>query len=358
MERDRVTATGGWRYPGELRADLVALGILVVYGATIRTPLYGGLDRAVTVSLLLEPFACLIAVGLRLLFRRLRFDTQLTLRAVALVGLFCMVGALAQAAIAKLVLAAGGWAVASWNAGQSWALPFAYYTFILLSWSLAHLWAAAQMEAEKARQRTLIAEAEALRRELQHLRHQLDPHFLFNALNGVAAEIPAHPDAAVGIVRELSDFLRYSLAHRDLALAPLSAEVEAIRAYLEVQKARFGDDLDFRLDVAPEALARLTPGFLLQPLIENAIKHGLRSGRRPLMVTVVVGLVGWRIEMRVANSGVLRHDWRAGGEPGVGLSVLMRRLALHYPGRHSFDLRQDGEAVIATIVIEGEPCLM
>jgi len=272
-----VTATGRWRYPGDWPADLVALGILTIYGTTIRTPLYGGFGRAMIVSALLEPFACLI-------------------------------GALCQAAIAKLVLAAGDWAVASWSLGQSWALPFSYYTFILLSWSLAHLWAAAQLETAKARQRAMAAETEALRNELQHLRHQLDPHFLFNALNGIAAEIPVHPDRAGGMVRELADFLRYSLDHRDLKPVTLAAEVEAIRAYLELQKARFGEDFDFRIAAAPDALARSTPGFLLQPLVENAIKHGLKSGRRPLIVEVAIAPVGDDIVMRVANPGGLRPD--------------------------------------------------
>ena len=352
-----MTATRRWRYPGDWPADLVALAILTIYGTSIRTPLYGGVGRAMIVSVLLEPFACLIAIGLRLIFRRLGFDTGLTPGSVGLVALLSMAGAFCQAAIAKLVLAAGGWAVAGWSLGQSWALPFSYYTFILLSWSLAYLWAAAHLEAAKARQRAMAAETEALRSELQHLRHQLDPHFLFNALNGISAEIPVHPDRAGGMVRELADFLRYSLDHRDLKPVTLSAEIEAIRAYLELQKARFGEDLDFRIAAAPGALARSTPGFLLQPLVENAIKHGLKSGRRPLIVEVGITLAGDDIVMRVANPGSLRPDWRTGGAPGVGLAVLQRRMALHYPGRHRFSLIQVAELVVAELEISGAPCL-
>jgi hypothetical protein len=352
-----VTATGRWRYPGDWSADLVALGILTIYGTFIRTPLYGGVDRAMIVSILLEPFACLIAIGLRLVYRRLGFDTRLTPGTVGLVALLSMAGALCQSAIAKLVLATGGWAVASWSPGQSWALPFAYYTFILLSWSLAHLWAAAQLEAATARQRAMAAETEALRNELQHLRHQLDPHFLFNALNGIDAEIPVHPDRASEMVRELADFLRYSLDHRDLKPVTLAAEVAAIRAYLELQKARFGDDLDFRIEAAPPALARSTPGFLLQPLVENAIKHGLRSGRRPLLIEIGVVIDGEHISMRVTSPGTLRPDWRVAGTPGVGLAVLLRRIELHYPNGHQFTLVQTGDHVVAELRLSGLPCL-
>lgn len=352
-----MATTGRWRYPGDGTADLVALGILVIYGTTIRTPLYGGFDRALIVSLLLEPVACLIAIGLRLLFRRLHFDAGLTPGTIGLVAFISMAGALCQAAIAKLVLASGGWAVTSWSVAQSWVLPFSYYTFILLSWSLAHLWAAARLEAATDRQRAMVAETEALQSELQHLRHQLDPHFLFNALNGINAEIPVHPGRAGEMVRELADFLRYSLDHRDLRPVTLAAEIEAIRAYLKLQKARFGDDLDFLITAEPEMLARSTPGFLLQPLVENAIKHGLKSGQRPLVVDVAITSDRGSVLMRVANCGSLLPDWRHAGAPGVGLAVLQRRLALHYPGRHDFSLKGSDDEVIAELRLSGAPCL-
>lgn len=352
-----MTATGRWRYPGDWSADLVALGILTIYGTFIRAPLYGGVDRAMMVSILLEPFACLIAIVLRMIFRRLGFEMALTPATVGLVALLSMAAALCQAAVAKLILATGGWAVASWSVGQSWALPFAYYTFILLSWSLAHLWATARLETEQARQRALAAETEALRNELQHLRHQLDPHFLFNALNGIAAEIPVHPDRACEMVRELADFLRYSLDHRDLKPVTLAAEIEAIHAYLELQKARFGEDLDYRIEAEPDARARSTPGFLLQPLVENAIKHGLKSGKRPLLIVISVVVDREQITMRVTSPGTLRRDWRVAGRPGVGLDVLLRRIELHYPERQQFALMQADEYVVAELQLSGLPCL-
>lgn len=352
-----MTAAGGWRYPGDRTADLVALGILVIYGTTIRTPLYGGFDSAFVVSLLLEPLACLIAIGLRLLFQRLHFDAGLTPGTIGLVALLSMVGALCQAAIARLVLTAGGWAVSSLSVAQSWVLPFSYYTFVLLSWSLAHLWAAARLDAATDRQRAMVAETEALQSELQHLRHQLDPHFLFNALNGINAEIPVHPGRAGEMVRELADFLRYSLDHRDLRPVTLAAEIEAIRAYLKLQKARFGDDLDFLITVEPDVLARSTPGFLLQPLVENAIKHGFKFGQRPLVVDVAITFSDGCVVMRVVNCGRLLPDWRQSGAPGVGLAVLQRRLALHYPGRHAFSLDGSDDRVIAELKLTGAPCL-
>jgi two-component system LytT family sensor kinase len=348
----------GRRYPGDVRADLVVLALLLAYGTFIRTPLYGSFERGAFVSLALEPLAAAIVVLLRKLFETLRFDRALTAPAVGIVVLACMAGALVQSAFARFALGALGLAVEQWTVGESWALPFAYYTTVMLSWSLAHLWAAAQREAAEARRRAAVAENEALLRELQHLRQQLDPHFLFNALNGISAEISAHPDRAADMVLELSDFLRYSLAHRELRAAPLSAEVEAVRAYLAVQESRYGDALTTRIAIDEAALARETPGFLLQPLVENAVKHGLRSGPRPLVVVIEASLRGDDLEMRVVHGGRLDPDWRERGMPGVGLPVLQRRLELHYPGHHAFALAQEQGMVVATLRLTGAPCLV
>lgn len=346
------------RYPGDLRADLVVLALLIAYGTFIRTPLYGSFGRGAMVTAILEPLATLIVVFLRAGFERMRFDRGLSARAIGVVALACMAGGFVQAAMARFMLGALGLAVPNWSVGQSWALPFSYYTTIMLAWSLAYLWAGAQREAAEARRRAVAAENEALKRELLHLRHQLDPHFLFNALNGISAEIPAHPKRATAMMLELSDFLRYSLDHRELRAVPLSAEIEAVRAYLAIQEGRYGEALAARIEADEAALARPTPGFLLQSLVENAIKHGLRSGPRPLLVTIEARLRGDTLEVRVAHGGMLDPDWQTAGEPGVGLKVLLRRLELHYPGRHTFSLTETGGTVVAALTLTGPPCLV
>src|SRR3954467_3069614 len=108
--------------------------------------------------------------------------------------------------------------------------------------------------AEQAEHRHAVrAEAEALRFELEELRLQLDPHFLFNALNGVAEEIPEHPAAALDMLRNLTAYLRHSLDGINHTVVTVGSEVAGLAAYLAVQKARFGERLQTSLDVAPEA---------------------------------------------------------------------------------------------------------
>jgi len=135
----------------------------------------------------------------------------------------------------------------------------------------------------------------------------------------------------------------------------LAAEIEALEAYMSVQRARFGPQL--RFDVAADAAARAhpLPSFLLQPLVENAVKHGRRADRQH-EITVEAALEGDCLRVRVENGGRLRPDWESEEGAGVGLANIRRRLALHYPGRHGFTLRQQGDRVTAEISLLGSPC--
>lgn len=346
------------KYLGDIRADAFILALVIFYGTILRSAYDNNLLKSFVISVLNDPIAYLIVLILRLFFHKLNFDRKLTVYSLFIATIICLIAAIGMAGIARLVRQIGDWQFASFNIVQMWIGPFSFYAFIFVGWSFAYLCISAQAAANEAQTRANAAEAEALRSELQHLRHQLDPHFLFNALNGVAADIPIHPQNAVLMVRELADFLRYSLDHRDLLLAPLSAEIDAVRSFLEVQQARFGKMMSYKITADSEVLQRKTPGFLLQPLVENAVKHGLKSARLPLAIDVSVSRDGADLRIDVTNAGELRSDWRQAGAPGVGLSVLMRRLELHYPGRHHLELRCVDQKVIASIVLSGEPCLV
>jgi hypothetical protein len=338
------------------RQDLTGLCLLILLGIVLRSVLFQNIRGAVVVSLLVEPLTVPIMLVLRRAFREVRLDHGLALRPVAVNVSLCIAAAIAQTAWAKIITNLSGWFVPTWGIVQTWVVPSGYYSIVFASWALAHFWIAAEIAARNEQQLAVAAKAEALRAELNHLRQQLDPHFLFNALNGIAAEIPEHPETAVGMVRELADYLRYSLDHRDLSMAPFSAEMEAVRSYLEVQKARFGPELRFRLSADDAARKQLTPSFLLHPLIENAVKHGLRAGVMPLDIAIAAVSDGASLRISVTSTGMLRTDWATAGDPGVGLSVLRRRLALHYPDRHEFDMRQTGDKVTAELKLRGEPC--
>ena len=338
------------------RQDLAGLCLLIAIGIPLRSTLIPTTRGAAIVTLLIEPAALLIVLFLRPLLLDVRDGSTLLRRALLANIVMCVAAAGVLTTWAKFVTTYSGHTVPSWSNLQSWVAPCAYYTIVFASWGLAHFWISAEIVARNERQRAIAAEAEALKAELHHLRHQLDPHFLFNALNGIATEIPHHPKAAVVMVRELADYLRYSLDQRNMAISPFFAEIDAARSYLEVQKARFGRDLQFHLNADKMSRAQVTPPYLLQPLIENAVKHGLKTGIRPLDIAVEATSDGLAMSISVSSNGTLRDDWRTSGNPGVGLSVLQRRLELHYPERHSFDMNQNGDRVIAEIRLQGAPC--
>lgn len=338
------------------RFDAMAFVVVLLLGIVIRSTMLQSPAGAALVSILLEPAALVIAIVTRPLFVPLNAGFRLQLPALLLTALIFVGAALLETAWAKIVTTTIGWTVPTWSPLQSWLAPWSYYCFVFTSWGIARLWTAAEIAARREAERAAGARAEALRAELQNLRHQLDPHFLFNALGGIASEITLRPQEAVEMVRDLADYLRYSLDHHDVTVAPFADEIEAMRAYLDLQKARFGGSLQFQLCADIEARRQRTPAYLLQSLVENAVKHGLKSGRTPLNVTVQATCDDAGLHIVVANTGTLDAVWMNHGDPGVGLSILRRRLALHYPERHSFDIRQAGDMVRAQLELRGEPC--
>jgi two-component system sensor histidine kinase LytS len=173
--------------------------------------------------------------------------------------------------------------------------------------------------------RRLVAQA-----ELRALQSQIHPHFLFNALNALYGIIPREAKGARETVLNLADIFRYFLETRKTFL-PLEEELHIVKAYLEVERLRLGEKLRTEIDVAPEALSIPIPVLSIQPLVENAVKHGIA----PLPQG---GLV--RIEVRMEASGGLRisvEDTGSGfagaSTGGVGLENVTRRLELCYgPG--------------------------
>ncbi|OYX04044.1 MAG: hypothetical protein B7Z15_17895 [Rhizobiales bacterium 32-66-8] len=247
------------------------------------------------------------------------------------------------------------------NKSEEFLIPFVHYFFVLAGWSLAYFWLRAELAEQAEHRKAMRAQAETLRAELEQLRLQLDPHFLFNALNGVAEEIPEHPAAALEMLRNLSAYLRHSLDGIDHTVVTVSKEVAGLMAYLGVQRARFGNRLHARLDVMPEAAQWRIASFLLQPLVENAVKHGRRDDGLDLRIDI--RLSGDTLHVEVENSGALDGTPRPAHRrrPGIGVENVRRRLALHYPDRHAFSLTEIGEhagdkKVIATLELKGEPC--
>lgn len=200
------------------------------------------------------------------------------------------------------------------------------FGFALLGWSVLYFSINGWISLERERRRAAAAEGLAQSARLQALQSQLQPHFLFNTLNSISGLIvDGRLDAATAMISRLSDFLRISLQASDTPQIPLASELEFIRHYLDIQKIRFGDRLTFRLDVAPPALPALVPTLLLQPLVENAVQHGILPHREGGSVTITVRSDARRLKLRIEDDG---PGFRGSTTPpfGVGLSNTARRL--------------------------------
>ena len=177
---------------------------------------------------------------------------------------------------------------------------------------------------------------------LNALRMQLDPHFLFNALNTISSQLEREPKLARGMIEHLGDLLRLSLESKDRQEVPLAEEMAFLEHYLAIQKIRFGDHLKIDVQIAPEVKYASVPCLFVQPLVENAIRHGI--SRRSSGGTVIVSAqrAGNRLDIRVLDDGVgLPAGWTLENSGGLGLSVTRERIAgLHPGGEGRFDVKR------------------
>ena len=139
--------------------------------------------------------------------------------------------------------------------------------------------------------------------ELKALRAQINPHFLFNALNAIASLIHTDPARADEAVEQLAEVFRYTLRRSDSEWAPLDQELAFARAYLDVEQARFGQRLTCTIDSDHVAPVPLIPSMLLQTLLENAVKHGVSQARGPGRIEVIVRTTADQVTLEVRNTG-------------------------------------------------------
>ncbi|WP_031570050.1 sensor histidine kinase [Rheinheimera texasensis] len=166
--------------------------------------------------------------------------------------------------------------------------------------------------------------------ELQALRHQLNPHFTFNALNSVCALLEAERFEDAELMSEqLSTFLRYSLSHSPDSLVRLADELSAIEAYLTLQKTRFGDKLRVQWHIDEQIKQQLVPALLLQPLVENAIKYAVAAQQNGATITISGGQCDGLVQLSVQDDGPGAQS-AAGHGTGVGLRNIRDRLYQHF----------------------------
>ncbi len=209
---------------------------------------------------------------------------------------------------------------------------------------------------EGVQQERQLAEANlaAQQAQLAALRYQLNPHFLFNALNSISALIVTNRNKdAEAMTDKLSSFLRTSLNADPAELVPLDEELALTEEYLAIESVRFGDRLGVRIDCEDQACHALVPSFLVQPLVENAVKHGVARSSAPVEIAIDAKLTGGALRITVSNCLTGEEtDALPGAEgAGVGLDNVRHRLQAVFGKRASLTAGATGGRFVATISI-------
>jgi LytS/YehU family sensor histidine kinase len=192
--------------------------------------------------------------------------------------------------------------------------------------------------SEAARRQALESAVLAREAELRALRAQVNPHFLYNSLHSIAALAPARPTDAQQMAVGLGEFLRQSLRLGSLSVVTLDQEVNLARQYLAIEQVRYAERLTVQIDVAPEVATCELPPLLLQPLVENAITHGVAGLIEPGTVRIVARRSEYECEVRIGNDFDPEEPRRPG--TGMGLANVRARLRTHFGTRARMDLNE------------------
>ena len=271
------------------------------------------------------------ALGYALLRARRRPFWQLLLVALGFGLAFSLANLLISLATGGLIVANGpGFTSTDETASGSIAQGLIFWFRIFLAGSGCLLAAAYALDAREGERRTAEAQAVAHRAQLAALRYQVNPHFLFNTLNAVSALVGARDlDRAEAMIANLSDFMRTSLTTDPFEDITLQAELAYERLYLDIEQVRFPDRLKVIVDLPEDLRAALVPSLILQPVIENAIKHGVARSAEPVTIAIVASSDGAALELAITD------DARATGPAprpgaGVGLANVRARLAARF----------------------------
>lgn len=322
---------------------------------------------------ILTALGIVLTLGLRALYRRLRHSEPslpvLLIESAAASYLLSIPWTAAH----RLAVAA----YVAWQAGdpleiESWFQLMGgtvYHAFVLMAWSVLYFGINYYDDLQRQRERAVRAEAHAQWARLEALRYQIHPHFLFNTLNAISTLVAEGETRSAGrMIARLSDFLRLTLDDDVAEEVPLAQEIDFVKQYLDIEQIRFGERLQTRIDVEPETLSALVPSLVLQPLVENAVRHGISSREDGGEVVVSAGAFGDRLRLRVSDRGIgavspatheaggkgaaatFPHIGSSDGCSGIGLANTRSRLReLYGENQHLVMRRSDGGRVEVTI---------
>jgi len=230
----------------------------------------------------------------------------------------------------------------------------------LIYWLIAGGWLAwdynresqdRQLQAAQLELKTSQLEQRLTEAHLLNLKAQLHPHFLFNALNTISAFVEKDPRGARQMIEHLGDLLRYSLEHSEDQETTLAEELAMLDHYLSIQRVRFEDHLRLRMDIAQDSLPAAVPSLILQPLVENAIRHSVAQQTTPVCVTIQAARDDGHLRLQVSDDGRgLPAGWHWEAHAGLGLTNTKQRLEQLYPGAHRL-IVSNGEGGGVTVEI-------
>jgi two-component system LytT family sensor kinase len=290
----------------------------------------------------LSPFILRLARRFRI--ERRRWSRALIIHLAAGV-LFSVAHAALQAAVNQLPLGFG-------HAPRPFAELFKYlllenYSISLLTyWALVGISHAAEYHRRSQEREALLAQA-----QLRALKMQLQPHFLFNSLNSVSALIDEDRKAAIRMVARLGDFLRLTLKNSGDQETSLRQELEFLESYLAIERIRFEERLTVRMDIDPETIGARVPNLILQPIVENAIRHGVSRGDDPGHIEIRARRVNGTLHLQVEDNGSGLNGSKGEGHPNTGgLGLVNTKARLHnlYGSAYSFEL---ADAPVSGLVV-------
>ena len=225
---------------------------------------------------------------------------------------------------------------------------FTYYAILGTIYAFDYYRKYRTHELKASQLQTQLAQA-----QLQALKMQLHPHFLFNTLHAISSLMRRDVEAAERMIARLSDLLRLTLENVGSQETSLRQELEFLESYLEIEKTRFRDRLQVKMDIEPETLDARVPNLILQPLVENAVRHGVAPHAAPGLIEISARLKENKLEIQVRDNGAgLPDARRAQIKEGVGLANTRARLEQLYGADYLFDLsnRDKGGLVVSLTI--------
>ena len=297
-----------------------------------------------------------LTIGLRAVYKNYRYREKSLVKVLGFVLFYSFISSILFFAAAHIIFISFDFSKA-----EEYLKIILSYKFIaerlsrifplMATWSLLYFgikfWLDWNKEKDRAEKAYLMAQSA----QLQMLRYQVNPHFLFNSFSSLRALIRSDKDKAEKMITLLSEFYRYTLSTKNNSEVSLLEEIEAIEYYFNIEKIRFGNKIEFTINIDPLAEEYPIPSFLLHPLVENAIKYGMKTSEIPLKISVDAEVKDSYLNICISNSGNwYKHEKNNTIQgTGTGLTNIKNRLEYSFPGNYKFDIIK-GNGMVSILI--------